>query len=210
MQIIYPPRPKGKIPPHRLASYQETNKWVVQRKFNGTHIVLYVEGDSCCLLNRQGKPADFKLTKAFRDEIFSLGLDRSLKYWFDGELLDKKTKTAEYKEKIILFDILQAGRYLFGSPNLLERQEILKEICHFPKEKEPNRGIALRVTNGIWLAETFSENFVDRYKDFIDMPEIEGLVLKRKDSTLDNFGQQEYEVDWLIRCRKENQKSYRF
>lgn len=208
-EIIFPPRPKSKIPPSRLASY-ENGKWVIQRKFNGTRVVICIEeGGDCYMLNRHGIPGDFKLTKTLKDEILSLRIERGLKYWLDGELLNAKTKTLDYKEKVILFDVLQVGRYLFGGPTLLDRLKILDSICGFPKQHEPNLGIALQATDNIWMAETFDRDFVARYNDFIDQPEIEGVVLKKKNSTLDDFGRKEYEVDWQIRCRKIH-KNYTF
>lgn len=207
MKILYPPRPKGKITPNQLPEYEKSGGWVVQRKFNGTRVVIHVQDGDVYILNRHGEPPrQFTLTNKYKKEFMSLNIDNK-ECWLDGELLDAKTKNKDYKGKIVLFDVLQAGRYLFGSPNLLGRQFILHEICGHspvrPAELEPG-GIALQITPNIWLAETFDSNFAARFKDFIDRDEIEGLVLKRIDSTLDNFGKSRYDVGWQIRCRKQH------
>jgi len=211
MEILYPPRPISKIQSHQLSSYEKSGKWVVQRKFNGTRVVIHIlPGGAVHLFNRHGeKTKQFDLTSGLKREILSLQVNPHFEYWLDGELLNNKTTSPNYKGKIVLFDVLQAGKYLFGAPNLMGRLELLNHICGNPKEKEPNLGLALRVTDSIWLAETFDSDFIGRYQDFIDKDEIEGVVVKKKDSVLDNFGKKEYEIAWQIRCRKPT-KNYTF
>ena len=102
---------------------------------------------------------------------------------------------------IILFDILQAGRYFFGNPHQIDRLKILNQICGNPKQLCESK-IALRVSQRIWLAELFTENFAERYEESLPIPQLEGLVLRKKASVLDNFGHFEYETTNLLRCRK--------
>lgn len=209
-QILYPPRPKGRMLPSELPGYDKTSKWVAQRKFNGTRTLVHVLGSHVCLQSRHGEShKQFQLTPRLKEEILSLDLDKGLEYWLDGEILDAKTKNPNYKNKIVLFDILHQGHYLFGSPDLMARYEILKRICRNPEQKEPDLGLALKVTENIWLAETFSDKFTERFQDFIDSDEIEGLVLKKRNSVIDNIGAKEYEISWQIRCRKPH-KNYTF
>jgi hypothetical protein len=148
-----------------------------------------------------------------------LNIEFGKEYWLDGELLNNKTSDEYYKNRIVLFDILQAGKYFFGGPTLMERQQMLVSICGNPVGLESGRGIALDVTENVWLAQTFTDNFVDRWNDFINFDEvnklayvvneIEGLVLKQSKSVIKNFGNKEYEVDWQVRCRKP-EKGYDF
>lgn len=209
-RILYPPRPSGRMQPIDLSMYEKSGKWIVQRKFNGTRTLIHVFGQHVCLQSRHGGPhKQFQLSSQLKKEILSLNLDSSLEYWLDGEILDAKTKNPQYKDKIVLFDVLQCGEYLFGAPNLLARYDILKDICRNPQELEPSLGIALKVSDNIWLSQNFNEKFVDRFKDFIRCDEIEGLVLKKKDSVIDNIGAKEYEITWQIRCRKPT-KNYGF
>lgn len=85
---------------------------------------------------------------------------------------------------------------------------MLGEICNSPKEMEAG-GLAKQVSKNIFLAETFDSNFHREFDRFIDRDEIEGLVLRKKTSFLENRGLREYSVSWQIRCRKPN-KNYTF
>jgi ATP-dependent DNA ligase len=199
MKIIYPPRPKGKIPPQDLPYYEDTGKWLAQRKFRGSRAVINVSSSGKVTLgNRHGTTfSRFSLDKKYAEEFLSLNLKSGIEYWLDGELMNKDVNSTN---EIILFDVLQVGRYFFSSPNQQERLEILKEICFNPQDFYKN---ALRVTDRILMAETFSNNFVKRFQESLPIPQIEGLVLRKKNSTLDNFGNVEYETTNLIRCRKQ-------
>lgn len=208
---MYPPRPKHRIRPAELPKFEAQGRWVVQRKYNGTRTLLHVTPERVveAWTRHQTRHEQWTMSQDVVQQILSLRLIPGQEYWLDGELLHSKTKTPQYKNRIVLFDVLQAGHYLFGSPNLLGRYEILQQICGFPTKKEPFKGIALAVTDNIWLAETYYSNFVEIWNEYIDLPEIEGLVLKRPDSVLDTFGTRETEVSWQIRCRKEH-KNYSF
>lgn len=204
MPVLYPPHPSSKIPRHRLPLYEASGEWIAQRKFNGTHVVIHVSANrKVGILTRHGSaPKMFSLTGRHQNQILSLRLEEGKDYWFDGELLDHKTTSRDYKGKIVLFDLLQAGRYLFRSPDQSVRLKMLSDICGNPSSKEPARGIAFKVSDDIWLAECWRSGFEDRFGDFLDMDEIEGLVLRKASSTLENYGQKQYDVPWIVRCRK--------
>jgi len=202
ISIIYPPRPKGKMPPSDLPHYEKTGKWVAQRKFRGSRAVIHISSDRKITLgNRHGTTfARFSLDRQYRDEILSsLNLQPGLEYWLDGELMNKDENATN---EIILFDVLQVGRYLFNLPTQLERLQMLRDICGNP-QKLCRSGIALEVSPRIWMAETFDKDFVTRYKEALPIPQLEGLVLRKKSAGLDNFGHAEYETTNLIRCRKQ-------
>ena len=210
---LYPPHPASKMPAHDLDAYEATGEWIAQRKFNGTHILLNVSSSGKVgILTRHGTPPKlFSLSDSHVHQILSLNIERGKEYWFDGELLDHKTSSPRYKGKIVLFDVLQAGRYFLRNPDQAERLKILSEICGNPTFHEPNRGIALEVSRDLWVAENWSSGFRDRFSDFLDMDEIEGLILRKASSFLENFGRTKYDVHWIVRCRKPNKSgSYRF
>lgn len=202
VKIIYPPRPKGKMPPSDLPYYESTGKWVAQRKFRGSRAVIHISPDRKITLgNRHGTTfARFSLDRQYKDEILSgLNLTQGLEYWLDGELMNKDQNATN---EIILFDVLQAGRYLFNSPSQLERLQMLKDICGNPQNLNRS-GLALEITPRLWMAETFDKDFVSRYKEALPIQQLEGLVLRKKAAGLDNFGHAEYETTNLIRCRKQ-------
>lgn len=204
MPTIYPPHPKLKIPPLSLNSYESSGGWIAQRKFNGTNVVINISPcRKVTILNRHGEnPKLFRLSEKDIEQILSLNLEKNKEYWLNGELLDHKTSSKEYKRKIVLFDVLQAGEYFIRSPNQTRRLQILSEICNNPSVLEPNKGIALKVSDNIWMAETWSHGFLDRFKEFLDLDEIEGLILRKYDSVLGNFGQKKHDVYWMVKCRK--------
>lgn len=201
VKIIYPPRPKSKMRPADLPHYESTGKWVVQRKFRGHRAVINISVDRQLTLgSRHGRKfANFSFDKAYREEILAgLNLQKGLEYWLDGELMNADEDSTN---EIILFDVLQVGRYLFHTPDQMERLKMLRDICGNPQNLCPS-GIALQVTPRIWMAETFDKDFPTRYKESLPIRQLEGLVLRKKFAGLDNFGNSEYETTNLIRCRK--------
>lgn len=203
MKILFPPHPNIRIPVHKLSEYEKTGNWIAQRKFNGTNVVIYISTDrKIHILTRHGTPPKlFSLSQSHIDQILSLNFEDGKDYWLNGELLDHKTKNPEYKKKIILFDVLHAGKYLIKNTNQEQRLEMLKEICRNPTKLEKN-GLALEVTKDIWMAESWKDNFEQHFNEHIKKDEIEGLILRKLKSFIDNFGQKEYDASWIIKCRK--------
>jgi len=218
---MWPPRPKNRIRFVELPRWERKGGWVAQRKFDGTRTLIHILPNGQVEAWRPGKQPhlQWKLSVDVAAQIRSLNIELGKEYWLDGELLNNKTSDDHYKNRIVLFDILQAGWYFFGGPNLMKRQQLLADICRNPVTLESGRGIALVVTENIWLAQTFTDHFVDRWNDFISFDEakkmvyvvneIEGLVLKQAKSVIEDFGNKEYEVNWQVRCRKP-EKGYDF
>lgn len=201
MRIIFPPRPKSRMLPTDLPYYESTGLWLAQRKFRGSRAVIHIAKDRTVTLGNRhgGKFARFDLDDGYKKEIIeALKLDDGVEYWLDGELMNKDVGATN---EIILFDVLQVGKYLFGGPSQIARLAILNEICQNPQKKSKT-GLALEVTPRLWMAETFFDHFVDRYNESLTVDQLEGLVLRKRRSCLDNFGVSEYETPNLIRCRK--------
>lgn len=210
-KIIFPPRPKSRMLPSELPYYESTGEWVAQRKFRGSRCVIYINKDrSVTIGSRHGKQfSKFTLTEEMKEQILgSLHLESGKAYWLDGELMNKDV---EATNEVVLFDVLQAGRYLFGFPDQMRRLEILRDICCAPT-KLCRSGLALEVAPKLWMAQTFDHDFQTRFKEAFDVDQLEGLVLRKKSASLDGFGDKEYETNNLIRCRKPfaQDKGYRF
>src|SRR5690606_17700414 len=151
----------------------------------------------------------FSLNNTYRDEILdALNIEKGVEYWLDSEVMNK---TANATSEIVFYDVLHAGRYLFGSPDQMVRLEMLRQICGDPQTLEPG-GLALQITPRLWMAETFLDHFVDRFNESLDNPKIEGLVLRKRAGTLDHFGNAYYETPNIIRCRRPfaKDKGYNF
>lgn len=210
MAIIYPPRPRSAIPPNELPYYESLGIYCVQPKYNGARSVIHITSDrQVYIYSRHGRPhRNYTMPASMAKEILALpGLKKGVEVWLDGELLSKTTAT-DTKNKIVLFDVLHYEKYLFLSPDQVGRIELLANICGGPNKLDSLRGMGYVVSDNLWMAPTFYSNFADEFnKDYGD--EVEGLVLRKKNSVIDNFGQKEYEVSWLIRCRRPH-KNYQF
>lgn len=204
-RYIYPPRPKSTISPQQLPQEESRGCWLWQHKFNGDRCPIIIEvgasGRRVTLCNRHGKflpPQKFpKLRKELSDTKIHLPLGT---HYLDAELLSEL-------EVVVLFDVLQISKYLIGSTQE-ERLLMLEKICGNPTEP-CSAQIALSVSEHVWMSRHGDSDLVQHFNEYIDNPLIEGLVLRQKGSTLDNWGSSEYEVDWQLRCRK-NSKKYRF
>ncbi len=171
-------------------------------------MVIHIESGNVTVWSRHGDAhKSYTLPAKIKSQLLALpGLDKNLEYWLDAELMIK-TSGEDTKGKVILFDVLQAGKYLF-MVDQMSRLAILDEICGQPRTPDPWRGMAYVISEDVLMAPTFSENFQDRFDDK-KCDEVEGLVLRKKASVLDNFGQKEYEIGWIIRCRR-GHKNYNF
>lgn len=209
-RYIYPPRPKSKIHPRQLAEEEAMGMWLWQRKFDGDRCIAVIDGKTVHLGNRHNKWHSASKLPELRKELSALKLS-GLSY-LDGELLKNGT--------LVLFDVLQLSKYLIGV-NQLDRLDLLNQVCREP-EDFCQEGVALKVSDNIWMADHGFNDFLLHFEEFCPYyshPEsglkgkgeglIEGLVLRRSDSSLDNWGSNQYEVDWQVRCRTGKQ-NYRF
>lgn len=203
MSYIFPPRPKGAVPPHELPYFESQGNWCVQPKLKGARCVVAVSPDSFVeCYGRHGRNFQvYSMPQSLRNEILSLpGLQKGTSYVFDSELMIK-TKAEDTKGKLILFDILQKDNYFFYSLNQQQRLELLDEICGKPRTLDPWRNMVYSVTDNVMMAPVYFSNFKKEFEKDLG-EEVEGVVLRKLDSVIDNFGEKEYEVDWMIRCRK--------
>lgn len=153
-KIIYPPRPKGAVPPKELDYYEKQGIWVVQPKYNGSRCVIHIEPDNTVTMwSRHGTAhRSYTMPAAIRDQLLALpGLQKGLEYWLDGELMIK-TSAPETKGKIILFDVLQVGKYLFLKPDQMGRLALLDEICGKPRTLDIWRGMGYQISNDVLMA----------------------------------------------------------
>lgn len=215
MQYVYPPRPRNKMHPSQLGFEEERGVWLWQPKYDGDRCVIAIEGKEVFLGNRHGKWRKSTLFRRLRKDLSALNLPKGT-HVLDAELVDASNGV------VVLFDVLQVTDYLLGV-NQLERLSLLDDICGNPQE-ECLSGLALRITDHVWLAQRgnsdFSSKFsqISAYRSQVDSgcsdeaaagKLVEGLLLRRRDSVLDNYGASPYDVDWQLRCRCQH-KNYRF
>lgn len=203
MRYIYPPRPKGKLHPRDLPLYERSGKWLAQRKFGGTRTMVRIHPDGRPeLLNRHGSRQERVLpTRGALESLGSLKLRRGSDHLLDGEMLRGEKNT------LVLFDLLVLdGSYLFGKPDQQTRLDLLSDCCG-PGERTE---LGIMVGDGLVLAERWLEGFERRFAESLPMPDVEGLVLRKRSSGLDSYGASEYETTSQIRCRKPLDSHYNF
>jgi ATP-dependent DNA ligase len=205
MKFIFPPRPRLTIPPNDLGRY-ETGEWIAQPKYNGSRILIQITVDKKVFFwNRHGGIHKiYNAPLSVVNTFASMLIDGEI--WLDGELLNK-TKSVNTKHKFVLYDILVFNSiYLFGKPDQVDRFELLRKICGNPVELEKVCGgkLGFVVSEDIFLSHIFESEFLDHFNSYSDFDEVEGLVLRKKNSVIANFGNKEYDCNWLIRCRRSN------
>jgi len=213
-RVLFPPRPKGKMDPLlELDNYDKQGTYIAQRKYNGTRTLVWIppEQDRIVLYDRYGEVNNYQFAPNIQKEILSSLRLEKIEYWFDGELLHYKTKNI--KDTLVLFDILWAGKFLFGM-NQMKRIELLNWTIAANNlrvgESYPKNELGDQVCPGVILSEIFVGDFMKRYEESFDLDWCEGLVLRQKDSILDcACAKIDDTVKWQKRCRKPH-KNYAF
>jgi hypothetical protein len=182
--------------------------WLWQRKFNGDRCIALRDKEGWHIGNRHGKWKPRYELSELRAELDGLDLPAG-NHCFDGELMADGT--------LVLFDVLMLEKYLFGV-NQPKRLALLEGVCRSPTELCDTK-IAFRVSDRVLMAEHGDSAFLDRFNDFFTYRSgggpglkdggvqddsnglVEGLMLRKRDGVLDNWGSSKYEVDWLLRCR---------
>jgi len=135
-----------------------------------------------------------------------------------GEFLNKNKKGEDgnsFNLKFVIFDILVYDNdYLIGT-KLIDRINMLDKM--FPEtstlvfENQMKSFAHLNVTRyeNIFKAPSYGGDFQAFYKSIVDTDLYEGLVLKRKLSTLSPGFSEKNNSDWQIKCRKPT-KNYDF
>lgn len=198
MRYIYPPRPKSKIKPEQLAFMESQGIYLWQPKFDGDRCVAVIDDNKAVLSNRHGKWHSTHDFPSIRSELLELKVPNGTHY-LDGELIKHQDESV-----LVLFDVLQWVKYLTGVTQE-DRLKILDDLGGFSHDSLPVN----QINDHLWVCHHGDSNFCDRFSEFIGQPILEGLVLRKKDSMLSNWGAREYEADWQIRCRRPA-KNYRF
>lgn len=210
---FFPPRPGITLHRDFLRDYSDTI-WIAQRKFKGQRSPIYISKDKKTIELWSRHDYNNFLHKNYTTPLCVKEAIRSLKLpdndiVIDAELLHAKTK--HVKDILVLYDVLYLDKYLSGMKQL-ERLELLSQICNNPQQLEVGKR-ALMVNDHIWLAETIKTDFINQYQSLNHLDEIEGLILRKKNSKLQDGnisrGRRQHEVPWMVRVRKP-EKNYQF
>ena len=126
-----------------------------------------------------------------------LNLKIGVEYWLDGGVMNREKDSGG---ELVFYDILFLGHYLFLKMTQTERLRELSAICKDPLEFN-SEGVARKISDRLWLTMTFAEDFNSHLRNLLEVPYIEGLILRKSKSVIDNFGRSQYEASWIKRCR---------
>lgn len=217
MNPFFPPRPGVTLLP-ALLKRMSSEIWLAQRKFEGQRNLIYIKGDHLEFWSRHPENGfrhkNFTIPPELRKNLLQLRIPAGIEVVIDSELLHAKTKGISpeappqwrqgVKNTVVLFDILYWNGYL-ANETQEDRLKRLFELCGCPMTLEPG-GRALQVFSNVWLAETLQNDFFAEYHKMLLCPEVEGLVLRRRNSVLregnPTCGKRLHEVSWMIRARR--------
>ena len=231
-RFVNPPHPSNtaRIRREDLNTYERMGSYLAQRKFNGTHSVIWIYRDEAVMWDRRGVSQTlYKISPGMKACLLGLDRDPEKELVVAGELLHTKAKSKitdkqSATDTIVLFDVLYYGDHLTQMTQV-DRLILLAQLCRKPTKKEPGTfsGATARAyivseidTAHLWMAESFFDDFCYHFDEIIEKdrdgndkyPEIEGLVLRLRESRLQ--ANSKGDVDWLIRCRKFKDKVYTF
>lgn len=204
LRPLFPPRPRGAINPAALPRYRG---FYAQPKYNDIRTLIYFRPDSGIeLFTRQREPhREYALTAGMSRSLGTLKLASGFYHVLDGGILRTPKKMPKGVDRpIILWDILvHESRYLVGT-TYRERYALLKKVAGDPGRFETRTGhkLGLRIHGSLWMAPLYRSRFEERFTELARLEEIEGLVLKNPNGTLERAVRQENNGDWQIRVRK--------
>jgi ATP-dependent DNA ligase len=202
---IYPPRPKNTINPKDLGDI-DNGLLLAQLKFNGSNCLVFTNGESIHVMNRHNQ----SLTGVqIKDEMLKLNTLPGKWAVLNGEYLNKSKLDENgkpFNHKLIIFDVLVwDGEYLIGK-TFAERVQLLDDIFgKNPSEKE----YLWKISDNIYRAKTYLNDFSDLYDRYHKIDLIEGLVMKRKSAKLEIGNTENNNSKSQVKCRKET-KNYKF
>lgn len=200
-EYVFPPRPGGSIQPGDLGYYEKNGGWLVQPKFNESRILTHIlpDGEVVFWTRHKTRPAPSHCdSPTLSIEIkANLNLTPGLEYWIDGGVMNREKGAGG---ELVFYDVLCVGKYLFLKLSQEERLRALEVICRNPTDLN-DEGTALKVSDHLWMSTCFRDNFHDRLKKLLEVKYVEGLMLRKLSSQLDNFGKKQYEASWMKRCR---------
>mgnify|MGYP005607612967 CR=1 FL=1 len=197
---LYPPRPGGSIMPGDLGYYEKSGVWLIQPKFNESRILTHVlpSGEVVFWTRHRTRPTPARFdAPTLANEVKALRLTPGVEYWIDGGVMNREKEAGG---ELVFFDVLCLGQYLFLKLTQEDRLVALSKICGEPTESNVD-GTALRVSERLWMAPCFQDGFHDRLKSLVEFNYIEGVMLRKRESVIDNYGRKQYEASWMKRCR---------
>lgn len=181
MHYIYPPRIKTVLPPSGTVSFEHMNQFMAQVKLNGSCMMLYIHRNVLLTYNRHKELMAHKMDKR---ELLALNPTDTYMVLV-GEYMNKNQTDENgepWNHKFVIFDILvYEGKHLIGK-TFAERFELLREL--YPDN--PVKKHLHQISENCFRVDSFDNNFEEVFQEVTPHQMYEGIVLKKKNSRLQN------------------------
>ena len=197
---LYPEKPKLiSIDQPLFQKLSDDPKWVAEPKYNGSRLILVVNGKNIELWNRHGERFSYAPNDELQNTLKDFaGFTHGL-CMFDGEL--RHNKVSGIRHKIVLWDVFMwNGKLLTATYH--DRRE------HFNRLPEPIH-LLTRNDGSLTAAYGIGKDFRPNFDFWTQDPEIEGLVLKNLNGKLNLSRTAGQPSNWMFKVRRPS-NSYRF
>jgi len=192
---LYPEKPKLiSIDQPLFQKLSDSPDWVAEPKYNGSRLVLAIDGNEMEFWNRHGEKFDYRPDENLRNALLEFASHTKGLCVFDGEL--RHNKVPGVRHKIVLWDTLGWDGHLLANETYKARYRLI------PLMESPPLTLVHQV-NG----ENVS--FTSVFTSWVEDPEIEGLVLKNLNGKLNLSRTAGQPSNWMVKVRRPN-NSYRF
>lgn len=195
--FIFPPRPAtGSVVPDGalFRQYEQSGFWIAQAKLNGSNTVAWIKKSQIKLWNRHGQKSSYEIPKSLASFLVEHFDDCVVNF----ELLHKRTR--HIKDTIYLYDILvHEGEWLV-SRTYWDRFDLLKSLL--PPAVPLMRLPVDSVAPSVWLARCIPGPWGKLYGRYGQIPEFEGLILKKLTGRLEPGMREKNNGLWSLRARK--------
>lgn len=197
-KYLYPEKPKLiSIDQPLFDTISKDPRWVAEPKYNGSRLLLAIEGQEFDLWNRHGRRFDYRPPESLRSTLSDFGKKTRGICLFDGELRHNKVRGV--KDRIVLWDVLMwNGKLLTDVPYRHRRM-------YFPLEFQHNGNFG-------FIQQHLGGNktpFRDLFYTWTQDPEIEGMVIKNLNGRLNLSRTAGQNSNWMVKVRRPS-GMYRF
>ena len=191
---LYPEKPVL-VPPRTILidRLSEDPRFIAEKKYNGSRLLLHFIDNDWRFFNRHGKEFRFVPDMDLGIALAKLALKLHGYWLFDGEL--RNNKVPGVKQKMILWDVFIMENILLQGP-FWHRRRHLEALLE--TEAEP-----------LGVTKQYPDQFRGVFSDVIQDKEIEGLVMKNLDGTLNLSRTSNQDSAWQFKIRRPN-NSYRY
>lgn len=197
-RYLYPEKPRLiSINQQLFDTIAKDPRWVAEPKYNGSRLLLYVNGDRIEFWNRHGRRFDYKPPEFLRATLSDFGRKVSGECLFDSEL--RHNKVQGVRDRIVIWDVLMwNGDLLLDVPYRHRRMYLpwefpTNESFSFIQQHPGGNGTPFKVL----------------FHDWIQDPEIEGMVIKNLNGKLNLSRTAGQSSNWMFKVRRPS-GMYRF